>query len=339
MDQAQIEPAADVVRTSSPFASEGQWFRGNTHLHSTNSDGQMPPAKLVDHYVAGGYDFTFFTDHYFVTDLTEASRDGFLILRGTEIGSPASNGRSYHVIGLDVRETFARGETPPVQDAIDAFRQQGGLAVIAHPYWSGLTLDDLLPLEGVTAIEVYNTTCETAIGRGYAMVHWDDLLSRGRRIMAVAADDCHRPAFDSHRAWTMVKAESLSREAIMRSLAAGRFYASTGPAIYDVTWEPAPGGPGVPGGIVRVQCSPARAIALVADASKGGRIEAGRFGETRRARRLRDHGQLPEGVRDGDLLSGGEFVLQGRERYVRVQVEDDRGRYAWTNPLFIQAPA
>src|SRR5688572_12195862 len=113
-----------VLQPSNPFRAEGQWFRGNTHTHTTNSDGQMPPEKVVDHYVAGGYDFLFFTDHFKVTDLTDQSRDGFLILRGTEVGAPAGDGRSYHLIGLDVRETYARDRQPPVQEAVDFLRQQ-----------------------------------------------------------------------------------------------------------------------------------------------------------------------------------------------------------------------
>jgi hypothetical protein len=44
----------------------------------------------------------------------------------------------------------------------------------------------------------------------------------------------HRPGFDSLRAWTMVKAPELTREAIVTALRAGHFYASTGPIIRDV---------------------------------------------------------------------------------------------------------
>lgn len=326
-----------LLRLNNPFEVNGHWFRGNTHLHSTNSDGQMPPDKLVDHYIAGGYDFTFLTDHHKVTDLAGASKQDFLALPGTEVGCPLPDGRSYHIIGLNVQETIAREDRPTGQQCVDAIRQQGGLAVVAHPYWSGLTVADLLALQGYTALEVYNATTETAIGRGYSIVHWDDLLSAGRPLLAVAADDCHRPGFDSHRGWTMVKAPALAPQAIADALAAGLFYCSTGPVIHELAWEPGPSGWDAPGGVVRVRCSPARAVTLVADATKGGRVEAGRFGETRRARRLRVEGQLREGLRDGDLLTGAEFPLQGRERYVRVQIEDERGRYAWSNPLFVQA--
>ena len=55
----------------------------------------------------------------------------------------------------------------------------GGLAVLAHPYWSGLTYADLLQYEGHIGLEVFNTVCEGMIAKGHSSVQWDDLLSRG----------------------------------------------------------------------------------------------------------------------------------------------------------------
>jgi hypothetical protein len=158
----------------------------------------------------------------------------------------------------------------------------------------------------------------------------------------VAVDDSHRPGQDSLRAWTVVRAPDRAPASIMGALRAGHFYASCGPEILDVTWEPqegaGPGGDEPAGGTVTVRCSPVRAITLVADATKGGRLNAGAFGMALRARRLRDGGHNPQGVTDGSRLTGGEFHLTGRERYARIQVEDERGRAAWTNPLFVRAP-
>jgi hypothetical protein len=104
-----------------------------------------------------------------------------------------------------------------------------------------------------------------------------------------------------------------------------------------VRWEPEGTRNGVPyGGAVTVRCSAARSVALVADATRGARVNAGPFGMTQRARRLRSETGRPEGVIEGELLTGAELLLQGNERYVRVQVEDAQGRCAWTNPLFVR---
>ena len=157
------------VPIGNPFTAAGEWVRGNTHTHTTNSDGQMPPEKVAQHYAAGGYDFLFYTDHGVVTEPVE--RDDILLLPGTEITAVCGSGRGIHVIGLNVRETIPANERPAAQVAIDAIRAQEGLAIAGHPYWSGLTLEDLQPLEGLTAIEVYNATCETAVGTGVSSVH------------------------------------------------------------------------------------------------------------------------------------------------------------------------
>jgi hypothetical protein len=300
----------------------------------------MPPDRLVAHYAYAGWDFLAITDHWKVTDppdLAElAAVPDITVIRGTEVGTAAGSteaGTSYHIVGLNVEEPLPRRQGPAgpagAQWFIDAIGEQGGEATIAHPYWSGLTLRDVEPLRGYLAIEVYNADTEVHIGRGYAQALWDDLLSRGIPTLAVAVDDCHRPGYDSLRGWTVVRAADRSAAAIMAALRAGRFYASAGPEIYDVQWEPA-------GGVVTVRCSPARAVSLVADATRGGRLNAGPFGMAHRARRLRTETNRPEGVLEGELLTGAEFLLTGQERYVRVQVEDAHGRCAWTNPLFVR---
>jgi len=40
------------------------------------------------------------------------------------------------------------------------------MVILAHPYWSGLTMEELFSLEGPLGIEVYNSTCLRGIGKG-----------------------------------------------------------------------------------------------------------------------------------------------------------------------------
>ncbi|MDQ3700325.1 MAG: CehA/McbA family metallohydrolase [Chloroflexota bacterium] len=351
-----------MPKLAGPFDATGEWLRGNLHVHTTNSDGAMSPEMLVAHYDHAGWDFLALTDHWRVSDVADRAKFPHLtVIPSIEVNTgPRSTevGTNYHVVGLNMAEDVPRREgltgTAGAQWLIDAIREQGGEAVIAHPYWSGLTLRDVEGLRQYLALEVYNADTEVHIGRGNSQVLWDDLLGHGIPTLAVAVDDSHRPGHDSLRAWTVVRAADRSAGAIMAALSAGHFYASCGPEIYDVRWEPAPDGgesgaagsgekgPGaLAGGTVTVRCSPARSITLVADATKGGRLNAGALGMALRARRRRsagygaDAGHGPEGTVDGQLLTGGEFTLTGQERYARIQVEDERGRCAWTNPLFV----
>lgn len=309
----------------SPFTAAGQWYRGCLHAHTTESDGGMPPEKLLAHYRLGGFDFVALTDHRRVTDRTAFSQPDFLVLRGTELNLGRTEcGTEYHIVGIGVDSDFASSQEWSPQTGIDEIGRHGGVAIIAHPYWTGLTSADLLAVSGYAALEVFNTGCEGEIARGFSHVHWDDLLSRGLAVRAVASDDTHWPGFDSLHAWTVVRAPELTAEAVVEALHAGHFYASTGPEIYDVRMV---------GNEVTVECSPATSVALVCNATRGGRVGVGASEPPIGARR-RPGRQAPEGL-DGGPLTGAMFQLRGDETYARVQVTDARGCVAWTNPLFV----
>jgi hypothetical protein len=294
---------------------------------------------LVEHYAYSGADFIALTDHWKATGPDEVHGDpGPTVIRGIEVntenGSTAA-GTTYHIVGLGVPEAIARrteGIGPnAAQWYVDAIRDLGGVAFIAHPYWSGLTLRDFEGLHGYLGIEVWNADTEVHIGRGDSSLLWDDLLSHGNGVLGLGVDDCHRPGYDSVRGWTVVKALDRSAPSLLAAVAAGHFYATAGPEIIDVQWDEA-------GRTIAVRCSPVRSVTLVADGTRGARLNAGPFGASMRASRLRSATNRAEGVVEGELLTGAVLHLSGHERYVRVQVEDDRGRRAWTNPIFRSVP-
>lgn len=45
------------------FPTEGRWWKGNIHTHTTRTDGQCPPEQQITDYCAQGYDFLAITDH------------------------------------------------------------------------------------------------------------------------------------------------------------------------------------------------------------------------------------------------------------------------------------
>jgi hypothetical protein len=49
-------------------AQTQRWFRGNTHTHTLNSDGDSPPDSVARWYRDHGYAFLFITDHETLTD-------------------------------------------------------------------------------------------------------------------------------------------------------------------------------------------------------------------------------------------------------------------------------
>ena len=74
-----------------PLAAGAQhWYRGNTHTHSLNSDGDSPPDSIARWYRDAGYGFLFITDHEFLTDPAPLNaaygKPGkFLLIQGQEV--------------------------------------------------------------------------------------------------------------------------------------------------------------------------------------------------------------------------------------------------------------
>jgi hypothetical protein len=313
--------------------ADGVWLRCQLHAHTTESDGWLTPAMLRRYHAAAGYDVLTITDHDRLTEIPPAhggalADDGLLVLGGTELSltAPASGG-PLHLLGIGVREMPEVGRSATLTEAAAAVRAAGGLAYVAHPWWSGLRTEELDDFAGVTGIEIYNAGCEVEQGRGSSESYWDVWLAAGHRLLGIAADDLHTPGWESFRAWTLVHARARTAGSVLEALAAGRSYATTGPRIQELSWD---------GAGLTVRCTPARAITVLAQPPYGARINAGRHELTQHGHRLPTaDGQDVEGLIEGDLLTGAFFPSAPGLRYARVVVTDDRGRQAWTNPVWL----
>ena len=61
------------------------WFKGNTHAHTTESDGDASPEYVAGWYKDHGYDFLVLSDHNKLTDpetLGHLMDEGFLLVPG-----------------------------------------------------------------------------------------------------------------------------------------------------------------------------------------------------------------------------------------------------------------
>ena len=133
--------------------------------------------------------------------------------------------------------------------------EHGGVAYLAHPYWSGATPGRLELPANVYGIEVFNAGCELEIGRGLSSVHWDELLEAGRRCFAIATDDSHHPGFDSDLAWTWIRvAEPHARRRARGARARARSTRAPARSLHGVELD---------GDEVEVRCSPCRSVTLV----------------------------------------------------------------------------
>jgi hypothetical protein len=232
------------------FSAAGRFYRGNLHTHSTLSDGVLTPDEVCRRYKAEGYDFIALTDHmiglydYPVADTTAFRSADFTTILGAELHSGAMrNGELWHILAVGLPAGFTPAHAPgfvPVtgqetgaelaQRAVEA----GAFVAIAHPQWSGMTLEDARSLTAAHAVEVYNHGCAMGCDRPDGFSFADLLLSEGRDLTMIATDDAHFSEPDHFGGWVMVKSQSLTPEALLAALKAGHFYSSQGPELHSV---------------------------------------------------------------------------------------------------------
>jgi hypothetical protein len=302
---------------SDAFVVGGEWLRCALHAHTTRSDGELAPDALAAHYARAGYDVLAITDHW---RRTEAACDGLLVVPSAELNAVLPEGRDGHLLafGIDAEPAELGGEYADLARTAAWIRERGGVAYLAHPYWSGLAPGAVELSSDVAGVEVYNAGCELEIGRGLSGVHWDELLDAGTRCLAIATDDSHHPGFDSDLAWVWLRAEERSAGAVLDALARGTFYSSAGPRVFAV---------GRDRDAVEVACSPCRSVLLLGGRMRGSAAHAGRLPYC--------YGSRVLARADDGSLTRVRLAVPAGATYVRVEVEDAAGRKAWTNPLWL----
>jgi hypothetical protein len=213
----------------------GTWLKGNLHAHTTNSDGHRPMQRVIDVYAGLGHEFLMLSDHDRFTspaDLANADARGMVLIPGTEI---SANGPHLLHVG-------AGGPVEPNADrqqVIDDIGKAGGFAVYNHPNWFArfdhCPQKVLEESEGYAGIEIYNWVISRLPGSEYATDRWDMLLSTGKHAWGFANDDSHRADGEDGHGWNVAYVRERSPAGVIGALAAGRFYASTGVVIRDIS--------------------------------------------------------------------------------------------------------
>lgn len=313
-------------------AAELRWFKGNTHCHTTESDGDSAPDVVAGWYADHGYDFLVLSDHNKLTPpgpvlekvlAAEPKRKErpFLMIPGEEISQRQIEGKPVHVNGIRLKRVI-----PPVADGstgraaamdanIVAVRLQGGVAHLNHPNWKRSNpLEVLRASRQLRMIEIWNTGPDSANDGADELpsveANWDALLSDGRDVLGVAVDDAHHfqtwgpGKLNPGGAFVMVRATELTADAITEALRRGDFYPTTG--ILLEAWSPDPAQIAVR---VRAEAGTTYRITFVGN---GGRV----------LRRI-------EGTE-------AAYAPVGGEGYVRVRVDSSDGKRAWMQPVFLR---
>ncbi|MCK5844077.1 MAG: CehA/McbA family metallohydrolase [Victivallales bacterium] len=299
------------------FGLKKNRYKVNLHTHTTNSDGSFSPSEIVDLYRGEGYDALALTDHRQSNKISELDGGEMTLISGIETHPIGPRGITLHLIGLGLSEDFADLSELPFQKCVDAINDAGGLCFLAHPYWSGLTVEDMLQFSGYLGVEVYNNSC-VDVGREFNVTHWDQLLEHRSATTCIAVDDTHG---ESHLfgGWTIVCAEDKRPETLLAALRKNQFHASTGPNIFafDVDFEKRS---------VYAEFSLVDKAIVMSKASAGSYLKTPFHGVNVNA----ENGYVEK---DGVEREFFQFTVPESMTYFRCEITDSDGRMAWTNTV------
>jgi hypothetical protein len=319
---AHLSALRNMAQPAAKPAKKLSWFKGNTHTHTSNSDGDSSPADVVDWYKKNHYDFLVITDHEHITAIDDLNlrfaKDGdFLVIQGQEV-TDRLNKKPYHVNGLGLGRVVQpqRGTdiVSNLQKNVDAVRDGGGIPQINHPNFGwAISADDLLQVKRVHLLEIYSghPLVNMMGGGGFPSAEeiWDAVLTGGSIYYGVAVDDSHhfkrpgdRSAATPGHGWIVVRAEALSAAAILAALERGDFYASSGVELDDYS---------------------------VSSAQVSIKIREQRSSKYR-TQFIGDGGK----VLSESITNPAVYRFTGKERYVRAKVFESNGKLAWTQPIF-----
>ena len=169
------------------------WSKADLHIHSNESDGLASPEEIVE-YAATKTDLKVIaiTDHNTIEGALkarEAARKypGLQVVIGSEITSKWG-----HILGLFLTEDVPAGLS--AAETISRIAEQGGIAVIAHPFANrafgpfGLkSLGDRISHVAFQAMEVYNSSPYLVLANRLAA----KAFLAGQGIAATGGSDAH----------------------------------------------------------------------------------------------------------------------------------------------------
>jgi len=292
------------------YNTHNSWYKGNLHTHTTLSDGAVAPNESIKRYKNAGYDFLAITDHrkFYPGRLEKNGDKDFLLLSGIEFDLNDLNLRkAWHIVGIDMdNSAFIDGilaadeEKLTPQDVINSIAENKGVAILAHPFWSLLTHEDVIKLGGYIGIEVWNEMAGFLTNRADSTDYIDICASKGKFTYIFAVDDTHAYSRDLFGGYIMVNSEGLNKTDIMNNIKKGNFYCSQGPQIKQIH---------VLKNEMHVKTSPVEFISFMSDTFYCGD-------------RIARHGS--------GLIEEASYTIKDTDRVVRIECKDVYGKRAWS---------
>ena len=316
----------------------GRFYKVNMHCHTDISDGKQTPEQVKECYKKAGYDAVCYTDHEVLVGHKDLCDADFIALHGYEIAIKQDETRHtayfmpvYHFNmiarsqdNLVMPNFYKSNPSCPGNSRkwMDEYAQYSGtinsisydkawinqylagvkaggfLINYNHPQWSLHNLSDYIGLENLHSIEVINGGCARL--NDNTALHFEQMLRAGMRVVPTGGDDNHSTQ-DCFAGWTMIKAEELTYDALIKGYENGHCYASEGPEIHSLT---------IRDGKIMIKTSPASAITVLGE----GRFARGVYSRT-----------------ETYTEASFDYCPEIMGKYFRIEVRDPAGYRAFSN--------
>ena len=285
------------------FPENMKMYKGNLHTHTNLSDGRASPEYAIERYKDHGYSFLAITDHnrYF----KGFDDDGFMVLGGVEFDTMSDDKtRAWHVIGFGLEHEYSAPESKTIAGFSKSIIDAGGMAILGHPAWSLLNIEDLIYADDCFATEIYSSVSYLS-GRGDSSLYTDTVTAKGCFKKILGVDDTHYYGTGNNEFlnWICVPMPSLSRENLFRTLNTDSFYCSQGPEIKQIE---------ISDTTVKLYCSEVKKVTFFTNLN----YEKNRI------------------VYAGDSpLTSAEYTINPNIIYLRIECEDYNGNRACSQYL------
>ncbi|MBF6606233.1 MAG: PHP domain-containing protein [Chloroflexi bacterium] len=328
-DPSVVEPTAATAHRLPSRSKVPRWIACDLHAHSLHSDGAEEIATVAAIARLAGLEVLFITDHNTDSHVAEleacSAAAGLVLLAGEEV---TTYGGHFNALGIRGWVEFRHTSADQVRSSIDAIHAQGGLASVNHPESRGSpwTYGPELPFD---LVEVWNGPWRSE--NAAALEWWVVLLGSGRRVTAVGGSDMHstdRRGQPVGTPITWVLATATGRDAVLDGLREGRVIVTRDasvalPALRVIDRS----GQGADIGATLPVRSPIDVV-WQADHQAGRRLEI-----------LSRRGQVLSADLGSDRAAG-RVRLDRRAAlasgHVRIEIRDDEGPIAFTNPVFLE---
>ncbi len=209
--------------------SKRTWIKGDTHFHSTNSDGKLPFDELVSKCQKRGLDYMIITDHNHYSASGAFYRENMLVIPGWEY--TGNNGHvNFWGSGLPAVPEGRPEKYEQYVEQAEKVHAAGGTVSVNHPFCKkfGWRMD--LENYDMDCIEIWNSPMH--IDDMVNLEWWHSQLLKGRRLSAVGGSDYHEDYVVTKliaSPTTYVYAEANTEQAVLKALRQGNSFITNSP--------------------------------------------------------------------------------------------------------------